>query len=361
MPRKVGFALLGCGNIAQKYCTAISKYLDDGEIIAVCDLDAAKAQGLGEQYGLPWFTNADLMMAQMGEKIDVINILTPSGYHCQNVLDLVAHGKHLCVEKPMALTLEDADMMIAACDKAGVQLFVVNQNRFNLPVQKLRLAIERGRLGKLVTGSVRLRWSRDQSYYSQASWRGTWALDGGVFANQTYHFIDLLQWLMGDVQSVFAKGATRRANIETEDTGVIIFQFGNGALGTVEATTATIPATQECSLMVLGDRGTVEIAGFSVDKMRLWQFTDPQVEDEEILLNGCQNPTDTKVFGHLSYLQSVVETINSGKPPAVDGRNGRKSLELVSAVYESMATGKEVQINGGYYPASRLGQQLVEV
>ena len=215
MHKKVGFALLGCGNIGQKYCSVIVNYLEAAELVAVCDLDLKRAEALGVKYSVPYFNDADKMMEQLGKNIDVINILTPSGYHCQNVLDLVSYGKHLCVEKPMALTLEDADTMIQACEKAGVHLFVVNQNRFNLPIQKLRLAVERERFGKLVMGSVRLRWCRPQSYYDQANWRGTWALDGGVFANQTYHFIDLLQWLMGDVESVIAKGATRLADIET--------------------------------------------------------------------------------------------------------------------------------------------------
>jgi UDP-N-acetyl-2-amino-2-deoxyglucuronate dehydrogenase len=191
----VGFALLGCGQIAKKHAQALNN-LSQASLIAVCDPVAEKAQFLGEEYNIPWFTNPHQMIEKTGSSIDVINILTPSGYHCANLLDLVTYKKHFCVEKPLALNLKDADDMIAACEQAGVNLFVVKQNRFNLPIQKLREAIDLGRLGKLVMASAKLRWCRPQSYYEQAQWRGTWALDGGVFANQAPHFVDLLQWLM---------------------------------------------------------------------------------------------------------------------------------------------------------------------
>lgn len=349
MPQTISFALLGCGSIAQKYGSVITQQLQNAQLAAVCDLSAERAQSLGEQYEVPWFTSAPEMMEQMGDRIDVVSILTPSGYHCQNVLEIAPYGKHLCVEKPMALTLEDADAMIAACDRANVHLFVVHQNRFNLPVQKLRQALEQGRFGKLVLGNVHLRWSRSQSYYDKANWRGTFALDGGVFANQAYHFIDLLQWLMGDVDAVMASGTTRRATIEAEDTGVVLLQFRNGALGTVEATTATIPDSQECSMRILGAEGTVEIAGFSVNEMRLWKFEQSQSEDEEVIKNGYRNPTDNKAFGHFCYLNSVVQTLIEGKPAVVDGREGRRSLEVIAAIYESIATGQPVKLGASSY------------
>src|ERR1700722_6272048 len=172
---------------------------------------------------------------------DVLVILTESGRHAEHAIALAPHGKHIIVEKPMALTLDDADEMIRACDRHGVRLFVVKQNRFNVPVTKLRQALERGRFGKLVLGTVRVRWCRRQDYYDQDAWRGTWALDGGVLSNQASHHIDLLEWMMGDVESVFAKARTALVDIETEDTGVVIIKFKNGALGIVEATTATRP------------------------------------------------------------------------------------------------------------------------
>lgn len=351
----IGFALLGCGNIAQKYCSVIMNHLKRASLIAVCDLDKEKAQSLGEKYSVPWFTSSDAMMKMMGAEIDIVTILTPSGYHCQNVLELVPYGKHLCVEKPMSLTLEDADKMITACEKANLKLFVVNQNRFNVPIQRLKEAIAQDRFGKLTMGNVRLRWSRAQSYYDQAKWRGTWALDGGVFANQAYHFVDLLQWLMGDVKRVFAKGVTRLADIEAEDTGVAILQFANGAIATIEATTATIPSSQEVSLTVVGQYGTVEVAGSAANDLRLWKFVNSTSDDEALIIRGCKNPVDLPSYGHICYLESIVDTLIDGTPAAVDGYEGRKSLELISAIYEAIATSKEVEI-GQSYEHSLLGK-----
>jgi predicted dehydrogenase len=285
------------------------------------------------------------MMRKMGQQIDVVNILTPSGDHAAHTIAMAAYGKHLVVEKPMALTLSDADAMIRACDKAGVKLFVVKQNRFNLPVKKLREAQLSDRFGKMVMGTVRVRWCRTQEYYNQDSWRGTWAQDGGVFANQAIHHIDLLQWIMGDVETVFAKSATRLVNIEAEDTGVVVLKFKNGALGIIEATTATRPKDLEGSVSILGETGTVEIGGFAVNEMKVWNFTKTISEDAEVLGKYKQNPPDVYGFGHTEYLSNVVKSIAEGRAALVDGLEGRKSLELVSAIYESIETGREVTIN----------------
>ena len=250
-----------------------------------------------------------------------------------------AYGKHLIVEKPMALTLEDADMMIAKCDAAGIKLFVVKQNRYNVPVRKLREALDEGRFGKLVMGTTRVRWCRRQDYYDQASWRGTWALDGGVFANQASHHVDLLQWCMGKPRSVFARGRAALAKIETEDTGAAIINFENGAIGIVEATTATRPADLEGSLSVLGEKGTVEIGGFAANKIKTWSFENPVPGDEEVIAKFHENPPSVYGFGHIAYLQHVIDAVMNEAPSLVDGLEGRKSLELVIAIYESMATG----------------------
>lgn len=200
---------------------------------------------------MPYFTDMHQMM--QSENLDVVVVLTESGNR-KNVVDLAPYGKHIVVEKPMALTLDDADAMIQACDKTGAKLFVVKQNRFNVPVVKLREALEQGRFGKLVLGTVRVRWCRPQDYYDQAPWRGTWAMDGGVLTNQASHHVDMLEWMMGDVESVFARGATALAHIEAEDTTVVTLKFRNGALGVIEATTATRPKDLEGSISVLGRR-----------------------------------------------------------------------------------------------------------
>jgi predicted dehydrogenase len=257
---------------------------------------------------------------------------------------LAPYGKHIVVEKPMALTLDDAQATILACDQANVRLFVVQQNRHNLPVIKLREALEKGRFGKLVMGSVRVRWCRPQSYYDQDAWRGTWALDGGVFANQASHHIDLLMWMLGEPMSVFAKTRTALAAIEVEDTGVAVVTFRNGAIGLVEATTATRPKDLEGSLSLLGENGTVEIGGFAVNQMRTWQFTQPLPEDEEVLTRFNENPPNVYGFGHQRYLEGVVKALRAGGPRLVDGMEGMRSLELIMAMYESAITGKEVPL-----------------
>jgi predicted dehydrogenase len=280
--------------------------------------------------------------------------LTPSGVHATNVVELARYGKHFVVEKPMALTLDDADRMIRVCDEAGVKLFVVKQNRYNLPVQKLREALEAGRFGKLVMGTVRVRWCRDQKYYDQDAWRGTWKFDGGVFANQASHHVDLLEWMLGDVESVFAYSTTRLVDVETEDTGIAVLKFRNGALGVIEATTATRPRDLEGSISVLGERGTVEIGGFAVNAMKVWDFVDRDARDDEVVAQYRENPPNVYGYGHHAYLRHVVECLRLNRKALVDGLEGRRSLELIMAIYESIETGREVALR--FKPAKcRLG------
>lgn len=343
--KTLGFALLGCGRIVSKHLDPLKNGLINGaKLVAVCDSNFERAQAVAKQAGVPAFSDRFEMMDKMGDQIDVVNILTPSGDHAQHAVDIAGYRKHVVVEKPMALTLTDADRMIAACDAAGVRLFVVKQNRYNYPVKKLREALEAGRFGKLVLGTVRVRWCRTQKYYDQDKWRGTWAYDGGVFANQASHHVDLLQWMMGDVESVFAKTSTALVNIETEDTGVVVLRFKNGALGIIEATTATRPKDLEGSLSVLGEKGSVEIGGFAVNEMRHWNFTETTPEDAEVVEKYRVNPPNVYGFGHTEYLNKVVESIREGRNALVDGLEGRKSLELINAIYESVETGKEVYL-----------------
>ncbi|MBU0675976.1 MAG: Gfo/Idh/MocA family oxidoreductase [Proteobacteria bacterium] len=341
----VRFALVGCGRIAKKHAEIIGgKQIQGAELVAVCDLIVDRAKTYGEKYNIPWFSDPHEMMVAMGDRIDVLNILTESGNHAGNVLALSRYGKHFVVEKPMALTIDDADSMIRACDAAGIKLFVVKQNRYNLPVQKLRSAIEEERFGKIVMGTVRVRWCRTQKYYDQDAWRGTWAMDGGVFTNQASHHIDLLEWMLGEPESVFAKSTTSLVNIEAEDTGVALIKFRSGALGIVEATTATRPKDLEGSLSILGEKGTVEIGGFAVNEMKIWNFAEQRDEDASIINDYRQNPPNVYGFGHVAYLEHVVSSIVDGKKALVDGLEGRKSLELIMAIYESIETNREVSL-----------------
>ena len=336
------FALLGCGRISRKHIDAIAK-AKDARLVAVCDIDPQRAQAVAKQLGIPSFTNLDHMLEAVPE-IDVVNVLTPTGYHAQHAVRIASYGKHVVVEKPMALRLEDADEMILACDRAGVRLFVVKQNRYNLPVQRLRTALEAGRFGKLVMGTVRVRWCRRQAYYDQDPWRGTWELDGGVLANQASHHVDLLMWMLGDVQSVFAKTATRLVNVETEDTAAVVVQFTNGALGIIEATTATRPVDLEGSLSILGERGTVVIGGFAVNELATWKFEDQRPEDAGVIDESRTMPENVYGFGHQAFLENVIKTIRGQGAALVDGLEGRKSIEVINAIYESVHTAREVTL-----------------
>ncbi|MBK6348602.1 MAG: Gfo/Idh/MocA family oxidoreductase [Steroidobacteraceae bacterium] len=349
------FALVGCGRISKRH----SELLGNGQIqgatlAAVCDVVPANAEAIAKTFGVPGYTDMHEMMRK--EQPDVAVVLTESGRHAEHVIALAPYGRHLVVEKPMALTLDDADAMIKACDRHGVRLFVVKQNRFNVPVLKLREALEAGRFGRMVLGTVRVRWCRRQEYYDQDPWRGTWALDGGVLTNQASHHVDLLEWMMGDVESVFAKSMTALVDIEAEDTAVVLLKFRSGALGLIEATTATRPKDIEGSISILGEHGTVEIGGFAVNEMKVWQFEPGLPADDEVMRRYSVNPPSVYGFGHQAYYEHVVDCITNDRHHLVDGLEGRRSLELISAIYESVETGREVNLR--FVPnLCRLGQR----
>jgi UDP-N-acetyl-2-amino-2-deoxyglucuronate dehydrogenase len=350
------FGLVGCGRISKRH----AELLGHGEIAnatlaAVCDIVPEKAQKLADQFSVPVFQDMHEMMKAVD--LDVVVVLTESGNHAKHVVELAPYGKHIMVEKPMALTLDDADAMILACQTAGIRLFVVKQNRFNVPVQKTREALEAGRFGKLVMGTVRVRWCRPQSYYDQDPWRGTWAMDGGVLTNQASHHVDLLEWMMGDVSSVYAMTRTALVDIEAEDTAAVVLRFRSGALGIIEATTAVRPKDLEGSLSLLGEGGTVEIGGFAVNQLKHWNFTQPQAGDETVMEKYSVNPPSVYGFGHQAYYEHVVDCLLNNGPQMVDGLVGRKSLELINAIYESVETGREVQLR--FRPRyARLGERL---
>lgn len=339
----LGVALLGCGRIAARHAELLgSGQIKGAKLVAVCDIIEQKARAFGEKYNVPYFCNLEQMMENCSDKIAIVSVLTPSGEHAKNAIQITKYKKHIIVEKPMALCLEDADSMILAAKNAGVRLFVVKQNRYNLPVQKLRAALEAGRFGKIICGSVRVRWCREQSYYNQASWRGTWAQDGGVFSNQASHHIDLLEWMLGEVESVFAKSRTALANIQAEDTGIALLKFKSGALGIIEATTATRPKDLEGSISILGEKGSVEIAGFAVNEIRHWNFCDSIESDKEVIEKYSVNPPNVYGFGHREYYLSVIESLKNGTKALVEGEEGRKSLELICALYESIESKSEI-------------------
>ncbi|MFA0205253.1 Gfo/Idh/MocA family protein [Vibrio breoganii] len=348
------FALVGCGRIAKRHSELLGfDQIDGAKLVSVCDIVFDKAKAIAGRFNVSAYSDMHKMMQE--QDVDVVVVLSESGLHAKHVIELAKYGKHIVVEKPMALTLTDADKMIEACDKHGAKLFVVKQNRFNVPVVKAREALEEGRFGKLILGTVRVRWCRPQAYYDQDAWRGTWALDGGVLTNQASHHIDLLEWMFGDVESVFAKSTRALANIEAEDTAVVTLKFKNGSLGLIEATTAVRPKDLEGSLSILGETGTVEIGGFAVNEMKTWNFTESHESDENVLKDFSVNPPNVYGFGHKEYYDHVVDCILNDKTQLVDGLKGRKSLELINAIYESIETGQEISL--GFQPKlCKLGQ-----
>jgi UDP-N-acetyl-2-amino-2-deoxyglucuronate dehydrogenase len=347
----IRFGLLGCGRIAKRHSDLLGGgHIKGARLVAVCDPVRERADAVASKFGVPAIPDMDDFLAR--EDIDAVAVLTPSGMHPAHVIACAKAGKHAIVEKPMALRLQDADDMIRACDQAGVKLFVVKQNRFNVPVAKAREALEAGRFGRLILGTVRVRWCRPQSYYDQDAWRGTWAYDGGVLSNQASHHVDMLEWFFGDVVSVHARATTALAKIEAEDTAVATLKFRNGALGIIEATTAARPTDLEGSLSILGEKGTVEIAGFAVNQIRHWRFADELPSDKDVVEKFSVNPPNVYGFGHQAYYQHVVDCLENQRAALVDGLEGRKSLELISALYESIETGEEVPLRF----APRLGR-----
>lgn len=336
------FVMIGCGRISKRHGDLLyKKQIAGARLVAVCDINPERAKTAGTLYGVPFFTDIDDLVKNI--KFDVASILTPSGMHAENSIKIMNYGKHVVVEKPMALTIKDADQMIATAKKNGVQLFVVKQNRYNVPVVKLKQELNSGRFGQLIMGTVRVRWCRDQTYYDQDSWRGTWAQDGGVFTNQASHHVDLLQWVMGEeVESVFAKSGTYLVKTETEDTGVAIIKFKNGAIGIIEATTAARPKDLEGSLSILAQHGSIEIGGFAVNQIKHWNFSHKTEDDDKIFEKYSVNPPNVYGYGHQQYLENVVACLRGVIKNPVDGESGRKSLVLITAIYESIEKKQEI-------------------
>jgi UDP-N-acetyl-2-amino-2-deoxyglucuronate dehydrogenase len=340
-PYKIG--LIGCGKIAQRHAEILGKGQVNGAVLAaVADPFIEKAEALAKAYNVPAYANFHAMVES--KNIDAVAVLTPSGLHASQIIELAPYGLPIIVEKPIALNTTQADAVIEACEKHRAPLFVVKQNRFNKPVIALRKALEAGRFGKLVLGTIRVRWCRPQSYYDQGGWRGTWAMDGGVLTNQASHHIDLLEWMMGGVERVVAKGITALANIEAEDTASALLTFKNGAMGIVEATTAARPKDLEGSLSILGEKGSVVIEGFAVNSLKTWNFTDHHPMDDTVWADYAENPS-IPGYAHIAYYDHIVRCLNGEEKPSVNGREGRKSLSLITHMYESIQHGKEVVLS----------------
>ncbi len=337
----IKFGLIGCGRISAKHFEAIAQ-IENAEIISCCDIIEKKAKEASKKYNIKIYYKDYKKMLDT-EKLDAVLICTPSGLHPQMGIEAANRKIHVITEKPMAITLKSADELVNACDLNEVELFVVKQNRLNPSIQLLKKAIDKGRFGRLFSANATVRWTRPQNYYDMSKWRGTWEFDGGAFMNQASHYFDLINWLMGPVESVMSFTATLNHDIETEDQGAGIIHFRNGAIGVIEVTMNTYPKNYEGSITIMGENGTVKIGGVAVNKVEHWEFKDYD-DDDKLIETVETNPTSVYGFGHLGYLKDVVEVLQGNGKPKTDGRSGRKSLELILAMYASARTGKKIAI-----------------
>jgi len=341
----MNYALIGCGRISPNHLmAAIENKLN---IVAICDIIPANMEDKIERCSLPKgikeYHDYQEMLEQ--ERLDLIAIATESGKHAAIALDCIAQGINLIIEKPIALSLEDADAIIAAADRKGVQVCACHQNRFNKSVQKIREAVEAERFGKLFHGTAHIRWNRGPSYYEQASWRGTWEQDGGALMNQCIHNIDLLRWMMGD-EIIEVTAYTDRLNhdyIEVEDLGIALIRFKNGAYGIIEGTTNIYPSNLEETLNIFGERGTVKTGGHSVNIIEEWLFADQEDDSATVKAQYHENPPNIYGFGHKPLYADMIDAIESKRKPYVDAQAGRRALELVLGIYMSAAKGQPIK------------------
>ena len=341
-PSGFQIALVGCGRISKNHFDAIRK-VDGLSLAAVCDINGERATRAGAEQGVPSFRSLDEMLRTAGDSIDIVTVCTPSGLHAAHGAAAARAGKHVVTEKPMSISLAQADELVHACDEAGVQLFVVKQNRLNPPIQLLKRAVDKGRFGRIYMANVTVRWQRPNEYYAAEPWRGTWEFDGGAIMNQASHYVDLMQWLVGPVESIMAKTATQARPIEAEDSGVGLVKFRSGALGVIEVNVLTYPKNLEGSITILGEKGSVKIGGTAVNRVDTWLFADYD-DDDKLVEAASTNPPNVYGFGHEGYYRNVLAVLRGEAKPETDGRAGRKSLELILGMYESAKTGREVPI-----------------
>jgi UDP-N-acetyl-2-amino-2-deoxyglucuronate dehydrogenase len=339
--RKIRFALVGCGRIAQNHFAAIQTHADRCELVDVCDIDPTALATAVETTGAHGHACLNDLLERTSA--DCVILTTPSGLHPAQAIEVAAAGRHVITEKPMATRWKDGCAMVDACDKAGVRLFVVKQNRRNATLQLLKRAVEQKRFGQIYSVAINVFWTRPQAYYDSAKWRGTWEFDGGAFMNQASHYIDLLDWLIGPVESVMAYTDTLARDIEVEDSGVAAIRWRSGAMGTLNVTMLTYPKNLEGSITILGEKGTVRVGGVAVNEIQRWEFDDKRSEDETIR-EASYATTSVYGFGHPLYYDNVIQTLCGEAEPETDGREGLKSLELLIGMYLSARDGRRVAL-----------------
>lgn len=340
----INFGLIGCGRVAPRHAQSLAQ-LRDTRLVAVADIREDRAQRFAQEYRADAYVDYQELLAR--PDVDTVNVCVPSGLHAAVALDAMRAGKHVLVEKPIALNLADADQMIATARDTGRSLGVVLQNRYNSPMQQVRRLLDEGKLGHLYLGNACVRWYRPQSYYED-DWHGTRAMDGGALMNQSIHHIDALQWFMGPVQAVYAYTDTLAHRMETEDVGVALLRFRSGALGTVEGSTLTWPQNLEGSVALFGERGSVKVGGTALSRITLWKVDSELEREAEILTSQRLDPPTVYGYSHREVIRDFAQALLDGREPGTPGPEARKSLALVLAMYESARTGREVKLTDVY-------------
>ena len=341
LDRRIRFALVGCGRVATNHLDAIKRHADRAELVAVCDIDPVALAEAVAASGARGYDSLPRLLAESSP--DIVALATPSGLHPEQTTLIAESGRHVMTEKPMATRWQDGQRMVAACDAAHVRLFVVKQNRRNATLQLLKRSVERKRFGRIYMVNINVFWSRPQSYYDSARWRGTWEFDGGAFMNQASHYIDLLDWLIGPVESVQAYTGTLARDIQVEDTGVMSVRWRSGALGSVNVTMLTYPRNLEGSITILGERGTVRVGGVAVNEIQHWEFAEPD-EDDAKAKDATYHTSSVYGFGHPLYYDNVIKVLRGEAEPETDGREGLRSLEVLIAAYLSARDGRRVSL-----------------
>ena len=338
--KKIRMAIVGCGRISKNHFCSIEKHQDNIKLVSICDVQQAVLSEHESTYKVKGYLDLSDMLEN--EELDLVAICTPSGIHADQTELCAKHGVNVMTEKPMATRWSDGIRMVKACDDACVRLFVVKQNRRNSTLQLLKRAAKENRFGKIHMVHLNVFWNRPQEYYDQAAWRGTWEFDGGAFMNQASHYVDLLEWLIGPIEKVQAMMSTAR-DIEVEDTGVLNVKWRNGTLGSMSVTMLTYPKNLEGSITILGEKGTVRVGGVAVNDIEHWEFDEPKDYDNEVKEANYQT-TSVYGFGHPLYYNNVIEVLRGNAEPETDGREGLKSLEVLTAAYLSARDGKTTSL-----------------
>jgi len=355
---KLKLAIIGCGRISNNHLKAILDNYKNIELVAVCDIRRTEAGNKAAEYVIETIKKnisgakvkiyTDYKEMLQKEDIDVCSICTESGYHAEIALYCLNHNKHVIVEKPMAMSISDANKMIKTAKKNNLKLAVCHQNRFNSTIQKLRQAVEEGRFGRIFAGTARILWNRDKAYYDKADWRGTWKLDGGCLINQCTHNIDLLQWMLNsEIDSVYGQTANyMHSYIQTEDYGSIIIKFANGAIGNVEGTVNVYPKNLEETLTILGEKGTAVIGGLALNKILVWDFADGLDSLEQVQKEYNLDVDNIYGDGHVPLYQDFIEAVRDDREPLINGEEGVKSLSIILMAYKSQKDSKAIKYSG---------------